>query len=623
MPDRAVPTVPWWAAALAYALITAVFFANLLVNIRTHVCSDLADTLLNASIIAWNAAVPPLTSGWWNYPAFAPLSGVTAFTEHLLVTYPIASPIVWLTGNPVLAYNVVFLLAFPLNGMAAYALGREITGSTAGAFITGLAFAFSPYQSTHLSHLQMLLAFGMPLALLGMHQYVERGRRRGLACLAAGCVCTAFANAYMLFLLPLFLALWSSWFVRPREWRRLLAPVLTTGAALLSSAPLLWGYHIRQSAYGLTREYYEISTFGADMLALFQVSHRSLTRWVPWTYFEGALFPGLVVLVLAGVAIARVPAGGVAHDSWNSRLQKGALAAAAVALARWWTGPWGWHVGPIPLPPFQPYHLFTLAVVFVGCRLIVSRRFRSGWAARDRALFYVAAAAVMWLLTLGPEPHVAGTRVMSYGPYRLLLELPGALSIRVPARAWLLGVLCLAVAAGCGAEAVLRRSAVRPRRLLALLAIAIVVEGSFHETTEEAPRALRRGILPPGAIVLDLPSEGGWKETAAEYRAVLGGYRVVNGYSGYEPPHFTPFRRALADYNVAAIAAYRRLDDLYVIVRPGEDRFGGWLAHQPGAEHLFDMLDLRIYRLPRTGSGLPAHVPLPLPRRGVPAWIIP
>jgi hypothetical protein len=41
----------------------------------------------------------PLTQGWWNYPAFAPLPGVTAWTEHLLGAYPLTTPIVWMTGN--------------------------------------------------------------------------------------------------------------------------------------------------------------------------------------------------------------------------------------------------------------------------------------------------------------------------------------------------------------------------------------------------------------------------------------------------------------------------------------------------------------------------------------------
>src|SRR5712671_6734196 len=93
-------------AALAYALITAAIFHNLLPVMATRIYSDIGDPLLNASILAWSAKHLPLTDAWWNYPSFAPLSGVTAWTEHLLGAYPLTTPIVWATGNPVLAYNV-------------------------------------------------------------------------------------------------------------------------------------------------------------------------------------------------------------------------------------------------------------------------------------------------------------------------------------------------------------------------------------------------------------------------------------------------------------------------------------------------------------------------------------
>ncbi len=160
------------SAALVYAAVTALIFRNLLPGLATHIYSDLGDTLLNASILAWNAKQLPLTEAWWNFPSFAPLTGVTSFTEHLLLLYPIASPIVWATGNPILAYNVVFLLSPVLNGVATYALARELTQSRAAAFIAGLAFAFAPYQSVQLSHIQEMMSFGMPIALLGLHRYV-------------------------------------------------------------------------------------------------------------------------------------------------------------------------------------------------------------------------------------------------------------------------------------------------------------------------------------------------------------------------------------------------------------------------------------------------------------------
>src|SRR3954470_15291955 len=97
------------SAALVYAVVTALLFRNLLPDLATHLYSDLGDPLLNTSILAWNASHIPLSDAWWNFPGYAPLTGVTTFTEHLLLTYPVASPIVWATGNPILAMNVVFL----------------------------------------------------------------------------------------------------------------------------------------------------------------------------------------------------------------------------------------------------------------------------------------------------------------------------------------------------------------------------------------------------------------------------------------------------------------------------------------------------------------------------------
>ena len=119
-PDPGLP-----AAALVYAIITAILFRELLPNVLTHVYSDVGDPLLNASILAWNATHLPLTAEWWNFPSFAPLLGVTAFTEHLLLVYPVASPVIWITDNPVLAHNLLFLASVPLNGIAACACPRS------------------------------------------------------------------------------------------------------------------------------------------------------------------------------------------------------------------------------------------------------------------------------------------------------------------------------------------------------------------------------------------------------------------------------------------------------------------------------------------------------------------
>ena len=524
-------------AALSYLLIAALLFHNLLPVFTTDLYVDLGDPLLNTSILAWNATHLPLTPAWWNFPGFAPLSGVTAFTEHLLGAYPVASPIIWMTGNPVLAYNVLQLGSITLNGIAAYALVRELSspgpkgpGLHVGAFIGGLAFAFAPFVVEHVVHLQMLMAFGMPFALLGLHRYIANGTRRHLAWFALGWFDVLLSNAYLLVFFPILAGLWALWFFRRADARRWAHVAVTAIVVTLPVVPLLIGYRMRLQAYGFYRLLDEITSESATWSSIIGIPHRAVLwrGWLPDTFNEASLFPGVTIAALALIGVI---------------------------------------------------------------------------AARNRVvLFYFVAAIVMWLLTLGPDR----------GPYWLLLQLPGAQSIRVPARAWLPATLCLAVCAGFGAAWLVARA--RGRWVLAPLTVLIVAEAWFSAVTMRAPVAVSLPI-PAQAVVLDLPISAGYGNADPQYLAVLGNYRVINGYSGYFPPHHAALRTALAAHRAEAFAPFRALADLYVIVRPDVERpFVTWLETQPGIERLPDADTWKIYRLPRTGSG--ASLPLPLPKPG-------
>jgi hypothetical protein len=627
------------AALLVYAGITALLFRNLLPDVATHLYSDLGDPLLNTAILAWNARQWPLTEAWWNFPSFAPLTGVTAFTEHLLLTYPAASPVIWLTGNPVLAHNLVFLAALPLNGLAAFALARELLQSRdvdsgppeagrdargvrlqpdlvhTAALVAGLAYACAPYQQVHLSHLQHMPSFGLPLTLLWLHRYLRTGRRAALVGFGVGWFVAVLANSALLVFVPLTVVLWCAWFVRPREWRRLVGPVVTAAVATLPLIPLLMGYRARQAAYGFAREYGEIQSFAADMVGLFGMYHRALA-WkgvLPHDFEEGALFPGFTVLALALAAVVPVarafsgPRGEPGRrvpqlQIWSRRLLAVFIVLTLVVLARVWTGPWSWHIGPVALPAFRPYRLFTLAALALAGSTALSAGFRRAWAACSVIIGLAVVAAILWLTALGPEPEWSGPwRALAFGPYRLLMALPGVTSVRVPTRVWFPGMLCLAMLAGFGAARVLARAPRRAGAVALALVVAVAAEGAFFDGTMEVPRPTRSGAIPVGAAVVDLPWDEGYQNAVPQYRAVMGGYRTLNGYSGYLPAHVYPLRRAIADLVPDALDGYRRRGDLYVIVRPEvEALVARWVAERPGAEHQFTLEDgARIYRLPR------------------------
>jgi hypothetical protein len=370
---------------------------------------------------------------------------------------------------------------------------------------------------------------------------------------------------------------------------------------------LLWGYQARQAAYGFTRSYTEIKLFSADIVGLLGMYHRAVP-WrgvLPHDFEEGALFPGFTTFAL-GIMALRTAVKGTDIGPWPRRLARAAVVLTLIVLARVWTGPFGWHIGPLPLPPFSPYRPFTFAVLMLIAGAMLTTGFRRAWSQRNVVMFYVVAVVVMWLVALGPEPEWSTPwRALTYGPYYLLVRIPGIQSIRVPARAWFPAILCLSVLAAFGTVAVLQRYRRRASAVLATIALLIVVEGWCVDRIVEVPRPMRRGTIPEGATVLDLPIEEAFHNAVPQYRGVVGGYRTVNGYSGYLPPHFTPLRRAIADVIPNALDDYRRDGDLYVIVRPGVSIvIARWVATLPGAEHLFDVEDSRVYRLPQLPRAL-------------------
>ena len=108
--------------------------------------SDLGDPLLNAWILAWDAdRIRHGFQGLWDSPNFYPYLGTLTYSEHFLGVTPFSAPVQWLSGNPVLAYNVVFLFSYVLAGAGMYWLAVSITGNRLAALVAGLAFAFLPY----------------------------------------------------------------------------------------------------------------------------------------------------------------------------------------------------------------------------------------------------------------------------------------------------------------------------------------------------------------------------------------------------------------------------------------------------------------------------------------------
>jgi hypothetical protein len=95
---------------------------------------------------------------------FYPVDYSLAFTDSLLGY----GPITWFihgSGGLVLAYNLIFVLSPALSSLGAYALTRQLGAHPVGAAVAAAGFAYAPWHSGQLAHLNVLSTGPMVIAL--------------------------------------------------------------------------------------------------------------------------------------------------------------------------------------------------------------------------------------------------------------------------------------------------------------------------------------------------------------------------------------------------------------------------------------------------------------------------
>ena len=600
------------ASTLLYVAITAFLGRHLLAHLSTTVAHDAGDPLLTAAILKWNATHWPLTDAWWQLPFFYPTRDTMAFSEHLLGLSAIASPIYWMTRDTLVTSNLATLLTFPLCAMAMYALVFRLSGSVPAALIAGFAYGFAPYRISQLPHVQMLAAFWAPLALLGLHEYINTRRARWLVLYGASWMLQGAANGYALVFFSVLVGLWIVWFViLRRDWRAFAAITAATVVAALPLAPILYEYVIVHARHGFVRSIAEMEGYSADVGAVL-CAPSDLTVW-GWLRVacrgEGELFPGLVVVVLWCAACAQrmarfradIPSRG---SRWLNVLVRvvigiGLLYAIVIASVVF-VGPWRIDWGVLHVSVSSVRKPALVAIVCLVLAFLLSPFARSAVRRSSTIGFYLLATVATWLLALGPTITFMGTPSGYPGPFRWLLHLPGSNGLRVPARFWLVTVICLSVVAGL-AFAELIRAQLRQRPMLAtfLVALGILADGWIVSIPAvPAPAAVPGEELLRRATVLQLPVDGSFRDTSAAFRAVEGGWHSVNGFSGWQPNYYFALVFTSRAESNDVFMPFQRMGDVRVLVDSDAPRQLALVQEYPGATLVAQNASFTQYRLP-------------------------
>ncbi|NTV63288.1 MAG: hypothetical protein HGA65_07095, partial [Oscillochloris sp.] len=448
----------------------------------TQTLPNLGDSLFQAWVLAWDAhALFTAPGRIWNAPIFYPYPDALAFSDSLLPLALITSPFIQLCGA-IPVYNLLTLLSFALSGWAIFLLARD-TLADAGlpaeavdwaALVAGAAFAFCAYRMSHVTHLQLLQTYCLPLALWALRRVLRPAAQGGgqlrdaLACGVLAGLQAATTLYYAFFTAAalggyvgvwLAVALWRR--VRGGErlpWCQLGLGLLAALCAGLVALPFVLPYSRVYASLGIVRSPRELDNWSAPLGAYLAVPEQN-RLYAPLGEAvigapEVAFFPGLLVSVLA-------------------------LGAAWLVLAR-------------------------------------ARRLSASGLVD--AIFWPTLAFGAFVLSLGTGVRLErnGVPLPIPTPYLFLwAHLPGFGALRVPARwAWLVS-MALALAAGLGLAHLLAHRRPAARAMLAGLALlAVLVEQALHPLNLPAaeslqPPAVYRWLGQPEQadrqVVLELP----------------------------------------------------------------------------------------------------------------------
>jgi hypothetical protein len=641
------------AVAAAYLAITIVMTWPLARGLARDVPSDLHDPLFVMWVLSWDAEqLRGILGGdlvrvttFFDANIFFPAPLALAYSEHLFAQALQIFPVYLASGNPILCYNLLFLSAFVLSGLGTFLLVREVTGSSRAGFVAGLLFAFAPYRWSQLPHLQVMSSQWMPFALYGFRRYFATGSRRPLVGAAAALILQNLSCGYYLMYFSPVVVLYVLWEMTTRgEWRnsRVWLHLVTAAAAVVGATlPFLLPYKMLRESLHISWPVREVVRYSADVYSYFTASATNhvwgdALRVYPKP--EGELFPGATPLVLAiAGAAAWVVSAMRRRVGFTDRSPRWLLVTIAaigcvytvVAIAALLMRRLDLDLVVFSLRATNVTRLLVLPVIAAAALLWLSPRLRARTiaAAREPEGVYLLILVLTWWLSLGPSPQVLGRALDVWSPYRLLMDVvPGFDGMRVAARFAMIVTFALSVLGGLAIARL--RDGIGSAIIVVAVSVAFLVEarlGSFplnnvsppltYATPE--PRAYRPARAPAiyrelarverDAVVLEMPIGELNYDVRAVYYTTAHWRRLVNGYSGFFPPHYD---RLLAVLPTAtrgdeqAWDALQRLGVTYVVIHEGAylddegQAFGDWLRRHGAVEMFRDGRDL-LLALPR------------------------
>jgi hypothetical protein len=469
------------------------------------------DPLLQTWALCWNAHwLGGGVESYFDANISYPEKTTFAFHDPLFAQSLVFFPIWLVSGNPIFGYNLLILLTYVLGGWGNYLCGRALGLSALAAFSAGLLYAFCPIRLNQLVHLNILSTQWIPfcvLALLMLIRQQEGSRQQtiGFTLFSLLGILSSFYHASAWGLLVAVICI-GSLIKRLLSWHHMIQLVCSALIIVAVLSPFVGALFRVSERYNERRSIGENIKNSAELVdyavaAKFSLIYGPLMRWLPLNPSvhrrsgEKSLFPGLVMVLLAGVGCR-------------------------VVLRR--------HARPESIAMVESSNGRIRGPTLIEWRLLL--------VAGILGLIFSLGPAIGWT--------GSGSDALLPMPYWLIYEfVPGVQGLRVPARIVVVAVFVGSLMAGLGLDHARRNNSRLAGFWLAIILLALgFSEGlAQHDwmttipTGDQVPEVYQDiAEMADDTVLLELPTH-----TEQFYPMYFSTYhfrKLANGRSAFIPP---------------------------------------------------------------------------------------
>jgi hypothetical protein len=446
-----------------------------------------------------------------------PQPNALTLTDHRMLPSLAVAPVLWVSQNPVLAYNVALLIAYLTAAFGGRSLARTLGLGRVAAGFAGALFAFHTYAINEAPRLNIVSHGFVAFALGSLVEWLRTGHSRARWTFAFFLLLQGYcANYHLLYgVLLSALVLLVTGIVQPRLVMSRLPGLIVPGfVAVLVFLPLLVPYLHTLGGLEMARS----RPRGIDLLHYFSTS--------PSNWIWGAIGP-------------------------KARLQQ--------------QGPH--FIG------------FVAAGLALAGAFLAVRRYGRAAEQRPWVLVTVSMVAVLVMLSLGDRFTVAGSD-LGAGPYGFLYDfVPGFKLVRIPERLGLFVMLGIGLLGGVAIDHLAEKG--RATAAFGLAGVAVLEHFSPLSLTTDVPRpaelpAVYRWLSQKEREPLaEVPVRGEAlirQETVEMFFATFHRHPEPLGYTAYPTLLSKVVRRALLEFpSEATLTVLSKIGVRRVIVHEGRE----------------------------------------------------